>query len=127
MKRVFFANGGGEANEGVIKLCRKYSYDKYGEGRSTIITLRDSFHGNGVIPAVCISAHGFSGDAGDAARQDAHPHGNIERSVFARHAQHHVVIARFGEGGEIRSAGGGHKRARADGVFDAIAAPVDVI
>ena len=25
MKRVFFANGGGEANEGVIKLCRKYS------------------------------------------------------------------------------------------------------
>lgn len=42
---VFFANGGGEANEGMIKLCRKYSYDKYGSGRSTIITLRDSFHG----------------------------------------------------------------------------------
>lgn len=48
MQRVFFANGGGEANEGVIKLCRKYSYDKYGEGRSTIITLRDSFHGRTV-------------------------------------------------------------------------------
>lgn len=48
MRRVFFANGGGEANEGVIKLCRKYSYDKYGEGRSTIITLRDSFHGRTV-------------------------------------------------------------------------------
>ena len=48
MKRVFFANGGGEANEGVIKLCRKYSYDKYGQGRSTIITLRDSFHGRTV-------------------------------------------------------------------------------
>ena len=45
MKRAFFANGGGEANEGMIKLCRKYSYDKYGLGRSTIITLRDSFHG----------------------------------------------------------------------------------
>ena len=41
----FFANGGGEANEGMIKLCRKYSYDKYGAGRSTIITLKDSFHG----------------------------------------------------------------------------------
>ena len=48
MKRVFFANGGGEANEGMIKLCRKYSYDKYGEGRSTILTLRDSFHGRTV-------------------------------------------------------------------------------
>lgn len=45
MSSVFFANGGGEANEGMIKLCRKYSYDKYGSGRSTIITLRDSFHG----------------------------------------------------------------------------------
>ena len=45
MKRAFFANGGGEANEGMIKLCRKYSFDKYGQGRSTIITLVDSFHG----------------------------------------------------------------------------------
>lgn len=48
MKRVFFANGGGEANEGAIKLCRKYSFDKYGSGRSTIITLLDSFHGRTV-------------------------------------------------------------------------------
>lgn len=42
---VFFANGGGEANEGMIKLARKYSFDKYGKGRSTIITLQNSFHG----------------------------------------------------------------------------------
>ena len=42
---VFFANGGGEAHEGMIKLARKYSYDKYGKGRATIITLNNSFHG----------------------------------------------------------------------------------
>ena len=42
---VFFANGGGEANEGMIKLARKYSFDRYGQGRSTIITLKNSFHG----------------------------------------------------------------------------------
>ena len=42
---VFFANGGGEANEGMIKLARKYSFDKYGQGRSTIVTLKNSFHG----------------------------------------------------------------------------------
>ena len=42
---VFFANGGGEANEGMIKLARKYSFDKYGKGRATIITLKNSFHG----------------------------------------------------------------------------------
>lgn len=45
MANVFFANGGGEANEGLIKLARKYSFDKYGQGRSTILTLLDSFHG----------------------------------------------------------------------------------
>ena len=48
MKKVFFGNSGAEANEGAIKFARKYSYDKYGEGRSTIITLvatgQDSFH-----------------------------------------------------------------------------------
>ena len=45
MAAVFFGNSGAEANEGMIKLARKYSYDKYGQGRSTIITLNNSFHG----------------------------------------------------------------------------------
>lgn len=45
MKKVFFGNSGAEANEGAIKFARKYSYDKYGSGRSTIITLENSFHG----------------------------------------------------------------------------------
>lgn len=45
MKKVFFSNSGAEANEGAIKLARKYSHDKYGDGRSTILTLFQSFHG----------------------------------------------------------------------------------
>lgn len=44
-KRVFFSNSGAEANECAIKTARKYSFDKYGEGRYEIITLKDSFHG----------------------------------------------------------------------------------
>ena len=48
MANAFFANGGGEANEGMIKLARKYSYDKYGAGRDNIVTLRQSFHGRTV-------------------------------------------------------------------------------
>lgn len=48
MKRVFFGNSGAEANEGLIKLARKYSYDKYGEGRAKIVTLVNSFHGRTV-------------------------------------------------------------------------------
>ncbi len=45
MKKVFFSNSGAEANECAIKAARKYSYDKYGEGRYYIITLKNSFHG----------------------------------------------------------------------------------
>ena len=45
MAAAFFANSGAEANEGIIKLARKYSYDKYGKGRGTVITLNHSFHG----------------------------------------------------------------------------------
>lgn len=42
---VFFCNSGAEANECAIKAARKYSFDKYGRGRHTIITLVNSFHG----------------------------------------------------------------------------------
>lgn len=44
-KKVFFGNSGAEANECAIKVARKYSHDKYGDGRYEIITLKESFHG----------------------------------------------------------------------------------
>ncbi len=44
-QKVFYGNSGAEANECAIKLARKYSFDKYGAGRHTIITLVNSFHG----------------------------------------------------------------------------------
>ena len=43
--RVFFANSGAEVNEGAIKLCRRYSREKYGPGRHRIISAQNSFHG----------------------------------------------------------------------------------
>lgn len=45
MAAAFFGNSGAEANEGIIKLARKWSWEKYGEGRGTIVTLNRSFHG----------------------------------------------------------------------------------
>ncbi len=45
MKKVFFSNSGAEANECAIKVARKYAQDKKGEEYSTIITLKNSFHG----------------------------------------------------------------------------------
>ncbi|MFB3786343.1 MAG: aspartate aminotransferase family protein [bacterium] len=43
--RVFFCNSGTEAVEAAIKLARRYSYDRHGPGRHTLITLQNSFHG----------------------------------------------------------------------------------
>ena len=42
--KAFFASTGAEANEGAIKLARKYFYEK-NEDRCEIITLNKSFHG----------------------------------------------------------------------------------
>jgi len=43
--RVFFCNSGAEANEAAIKLARRYSKEKFGSGRHSIITMHNSFHG----------------------------------------------------------------------------------
>lgn len=59
MKKVFFGNSGAEANEGAIKFARKYSFDKYGTGRSTIITLVNSFHGRTITTLAATGQDSF--------------------------------------------------------------------
>lgn len=43
--KVFFGNSGAEANEGALKVARKYGAEKHGEKCNTVITLKNSFHG----------------------------------------------------------------------------------
>lgn len=45
LKKVFFSNSGAESNECAIKAARKYGSDKYGNKRTKILTLQNSFHG----------------------------------------------------------------------------------
>lgn len=59
MKKVFFGNSGAEANEGAIKFARKYSFDKYGNRRSTIITLVNSFHGRTITTLAATGQDSF--------------------------------------------------------------------
>ncbi|HLV10793.1 MAG TPA: aspartate aminotransferase family protein [Halanaerobiales bacterium] len=47
--RVFFGNSGAEANEGAIKLARKYFINK--QGKYEIITAKHSFHGRTLTTA----------------------------------------------------------------------------
>jgi succinylornithine aminotransferase len=43
--RAFFCNSGAEANEGALKLARKYAHEKFGPHKSRIISCLSSFHG----------------------------------------------------------------------------------
>ena len=59
MGRVFLGNSGAEANECAIKLAGNYRFDKYGEGRSRIIGLRNSFHGRTVTTLAATGQDSF--------------------------------------------------------------------
>lgn len=43
--RVFFCNSGAEANEAAIKIARRYTREKHGPGKHTIVCMQGSFHG----------------------------------------------------------------------------------
>lgn len=43
--KVFFCNSGAEANEGAIKLARRYCHDRTGGKRYELISMKESFHG----------------------------------------------------------------------------------
>ncbi|MDA1000056.1 MAG: aspartate aminotransferase family protein [bacterium] len=43
--KVFFCNSGTEAVEAILKLARKYSFKKHGEGRNEVLSFENSFHG----------------------------------------------------------------------------------
>lgn len=45
LDKVFFCNSGAEANEGAIKLAKKYGNDRSGGIKNEIVTMVDSFHG----------------------------------------------------------------------------------
>ena len=61
---VFFGNSGAEANEGAIKCARKYSVDTYGESRSRVITLVNSFHGRTLATLTATGQDVFHHDFG---------------------------------------------------------------
>jgi len=61
--KVFFANSGAEANEGLIKLARRWGFD---QGKHEIIAMEDSFHGRTLATLAATGRakyrHGFSPD-----------------------------------------------------------------
>lgn len=77
--KVFFGNSGAEANEGAIKVARKYGMKIKGEHCNRIITLENSFHGRTVTT---LSATG----------QDIfHQHFSLLQKVFSMSRQTTVM------------------------------------
>ncbi|MBR6951924.1 MAG: acetylornithine/succinylornithine family transaminase [Oscillospiraceae bacterium] len=65
MKKVFFCNSGAEANECAIKTARRWAFRKYGdESHSTIVTLKNSFHGRTITTLAATGQDGFHTEFG---------------------------------------------------------------
>ena len=56
--KVLFANSGAEANEGQIKLARKYAKDHGHPERFVVITMKNSFHGRTLATATATGQYG---------------------------------------------------------------------
>ena len=56
---VFFANSGAEANEGAIKIARKYGEIQFENKRYKVITLEHSFHGRTITTVKATGQESF--------------------------------------------------------------------
>ena len=56
---IFFANSGAEANEGAIKIARKYGEMKFENKRYKVITLEHSFHGRTITTVKATGQESF--------------------------------------------------------------------
>ncbi|QGY41174.1 acetylornithine/succinylornithine family transaminase [Pseudodesulfovibrio cashew] len=101
--KVFFANSGAEANEGAIKLARRYMHKVRGEERHEIITLEKSFHGRTLST---LTATGQAGPIKDGFNPLPEgfvtvPFGNVNalRGAINKHTAAIMIEMIQGEGG----------------------------
>ena len=102
LKAVFFCNSGAEANECAIKAARKWSEEKKGKDYSTIITLKNSFHGRTIATLTATGQevfHNYFGPFNEGFQYV--PAGDIEalRELVDRHTCAVMMELIQGEGG----------------------------
>ena len=106
MKKVFFSNSGAEANECAIKTARRYSFQKYGEGRSTIVTLKQSFHGRTVTTLAATGQDSFHTEFGPFTEGFVYAKANNTESVIELAKQNNACAVMMelvqGEGGVMK-------------------------
>jgi len=80
MKKVFYSNSGAEANECALKVARKYGE---ATGRSTIVTLWNSFHGRTIATLAATGQDRFHEHFGPFPMGFEHIHANDEAELTA--------------------------------------------
>ncbi|MBQ1186561.1 MAG: aspartate aminotransferase family protein [Clostridia bacterium] len=106
MKKVFFSNSGAEANECAIKAARRYSFQKYGEGRSTIVTLKQSFHGRTITTLAATGQDSFHTEFAPFTEGFVYAEANNTQSVIDLAKQNNACAVMMelvqGEGGVMK-------------------------
>ena len=80
MKKVFYGNSGAEANECALKVARRYGEET---GRSTIVTLWNSFHGRTIATLAATGQDKFHAHFGPFPEGFMHIHANDEAELTA--------------------------------------------
>ena len=80
---VYFANSGAEANEGALKLARRWALDTHGAQKSQIISFHKSFHGRTFFTVTVGGQEAYSDGFGPKPGDIAHAHYNDLASVEA--------------------------------------------
>lgn len=105
MKKVFFSNSGAESNECAIKAARKYGEINKGPEYTTIITLKNSFHGRTITTLAATGQDVFHKDFLPLTDGFVHAEANNIESVKSLLAEHKCCAVMFevvqGEGGVL--------------------------
>lgn len=105
MKKVFFSNSGAEANECAIKAARKYGEKNKGAEYTTVITLRDSFHGRTLTTLAATGQEVFHKDFLPLTEGFVYAAANSEEDVARLAAENKCCAVMFevvqGEGGVL--------------------------
>lgn len=105
MKKVFFSNSGAEANECAIKAARKYAAEKKGAEYSTVITLKNSFHGRTITTLAATGQEEFHKDYLPLTEGFDYAEANNAEDLLAKTEKNRTAAIMFecvqGEGGVI--------------------------
>jgi len=81
--KVYFANSGAEANEGALKLARRWALDVHGEDKTQIIAFKQGFHGRTFFTVTVGGQAAYSDGFGPKPGDIAHAEYNNLDSVKA--------------------------------------------